>query len=400
MNLLMGGPTSRHAEASIRTDLARKMVLLAGPRQCGKTTLAERLVATDGGAYFNYDVAAHRKLLRDGALPEDARLWVFDELHKLRTWRSWLKGVYDLHHRRHPILVTGSARLDLYGRGGDSLQGRYFRHRLHPFTLSEVLGQPPGTLDALPAMEHRVPEGATEALARMMDRGSFPEPYLASSLLARRWRLGYGSLIIREELRELEHVRDLDRVELLWDRLPATVGSVLSLNALREDLEVSFDAVRRWVGIFDGLYATFRVPPFGPPKIKAVKKEQKLYFWDFGRVEQESARFENLVSFHLLRLCHWIEDVHGERAELRYGRDVHGREVDAVVLRDRKPWLAVEVKLDDGPLDPSLRYLLERSAIAHAFQVSLRGTKDVRLPDIGRSQVRLIPAARFLTALP
>lgn len=184
-------------------------------------------------------------------------------------------------------------------------------------------------------------------------------------------------------------------MELLYDRLPQTVGSVLSLNALREDLEVSFDAVRRWVGIFDALYATFRVPPYGPPKIKAVKKEQKLYFWDFARVEQESARFENLVMFHLLRLCHWLEDIHGERAELRYLRDVHGREVDAVILRERKPWLAVEVKLDPGPLDPSLRYMLERAPVAHAFQVSLRGTKDVLLPKVGRTPVRMLPAARF-----
>ena len=154
------------------------------------------------------------------------------------------------------------------------------------------------------------------------------------------------------------------------------------------------------MGIFDALYATFRVPPYGPPKIKAVKKEQKGYFWDFGRVEKESAKFENLVLSHLLRLCHFLEDVHGERAELRYVRDVTGREVDAVVLRGRKPWLAVEVKLDDGPLDPSLRYVLERSPIQHAFQVSLRGTKDVRLPDIAGSTVRILPAARFLTGLP
>ena len=396
--------TQRTAFEPVERDLRTKMVLLAGPRQCGKTTLAEELVKRARGAYFNYDVSAHRQALRSGALPEDKKLWVFDELHKLRTWRNWLKGVYDLHHARHPILVTGSARLDHYGRGGDSLQGRYFRHRLHPFSLAEVVGRRVSAdtaPDELISMGHAVPVGAADALMNMLVRGSFPEPFLAASTTAaNRWRMNYGSLLIREELRELENLRDLDRVELLYDRLPDAVGSVLSLNALREDLEVSFDSVRRWVGIFDALYATFRVAPFGPPRIKAVKKEQKLYFWDFARVTQQSARFENLVLLHLLRLCHWLEDIHGERAELRYLRDVNGREVDAIVLRGRKPWFAVEVKLDDAPLDPSLRYMLERVPIAHAFQVSLRGKKDVRLPDIRHTSVRLLPAARFLTGLP
>jgi uncharacterized protein len=401
---MSGLETARRAFEPIDRDLSTKMVLLAGPRQCGKTTLAQALLQRRGGAYFNYDVAGHRSALRRGELPEDKLLWVFDELHKLRTWRNWLKGVYDQHSDRHPILVTGSARLDLYGRGGDSLQGRYLRHRLHPFTLSEVLSRGIDSerpIDELLKMDHQVPAGANDALSLMLERGSFPEPFLAkSSAAARRWRLGYSSLIVREELRELEQVRDLDRVELLYDRLPETVGSVLSLNALREDLEVSFDAVRRWVGIFDALYATFRVPPYGPPRIKAVKKEQKLYFWDYARVESESARFENLVLLHLLRLCHWIEDIHGERAELRYLRDVHGREVDAIILRGRKPWLAVEVKLEPGPIDPSLRYVLERATFTHAFQVSLRGSKDVRVPPVGRTPIRLLPAARFLSALP
>jgi predicted AAA+ superfamily ATPase len=148
------------------------------------------------------------------------------------------------------------------------------------------------------------------------------------------------------------------------------------------------------------LYAVYRVPPFGAPRIKAVKKEQKLYCWDWARVEDPGARAENLVVSHLLRLVHYLEDVGGERVELRYFRDTLGREVDAIVLRNRKPWLAVEVKLDDRPLDSSLRYVLERVHIPYAFQVSAKGTADVRLPDINRARVRLLPAARFLALLP
>ena len=339
--------------------------------------------------------------MREGALPEDAPLWVFDELHKNRSWRNWLKGVFDLHGARHAILVTGSARLDAYRRGGDSLQGRYFLHRMHPITFSEMCGAaPPERLDAIADLPVAPPRGARETLEAMLRLGGFPEPLVrGSDRWAARWRLAYGARLVREDVRDLESLRDLDKVETLFDRLPETVGSLLSVNALREDLEVAFETAASWVGVLERLYAVFRVAPLGAPRIKAIKKAQKLYFWDWARVPGEPARAENLVLFHLLRLCHWIEDVHGEKAELRFFRDAAGHEVDAVVLRGRRPFLAVEVKLNDAPLSPGLSYLVERVGVAHAFQVSLRGTVD-RIVRAGRSRVRLVPAARFLANLP
>lgn len=400
MSKLLEG-AARRIEPVIAEDLAVKMVLLSGPRQSGKTTLAMRMVDRFGGAYFNYDVEEHRSALRRGALPESARLWVFDELHKLRTWRNWLKGVYDLHGKRHPILVTGSARLDAYARGGDSLQGRYFPARLHPFTFSELAGLPVPEPDDIPELSRAPGRDSAQTLDALLLLGGFPEPLSsASERRAARWRRGYGSLIVREEARDLEQLRDLDRVERLFERLPQTVGSPLSLNALREDLEVAFETVQSWVTALERLYAVFRVPPWGPPRIKAVKKSQKLYFWDWARVEDPAARLENLVLLHLLRLVHWLEDVHGERAELRFARDVVGHEIDAVVLRKGRPWMAVEVKSADGPLDPGLRYFLERSSVPFAFQVARAGTLDRRLPDVGRTRVRQAPLARFLASLP
>lgn len=393
----------RHLRAAVEEDLrSKKMAFVAGPRQCGKTTLARQVLQRWTGDYYSFDVPAHRKDLREQAMPASSKLWVFDELHKMRGWRNWLKGVYDLHGAAVAILVTGSARLDAYSRGGDSLQGRYFLHRLHPFTLSELCGLPlVGRPDLVPALPVAPPAAAPRSVGDLLRLGGFPEPlFSGSERYAARWRLAYGARLVREDLRDLEALRDLDRVELLFDRLPETVGSVLSINSLREDLEVAFDTVKSWLSVLERLYAIFRVAPFGAPRIKAVKKEQKLYFWDWARVAGEPARFENLVMLHLLRLVHWLEDVHGERAELRYFRDVVGHEVDAVVLRRGKPWIAVEAKLEDRPLDGGLRYLLERTPIPFAFQVSMKGTADKRLPDINGSRVRLLPAARFLASLP
>lgn len=177
-------------------------------------------------------------------------------------------------------------------------------------------------------------------------------------------------------------------------------GGLLSINSLREDLEVSFETVRSWLAILERLDAVFRVPPYGPPRIKAVKKEQKLYFWDWARCATEGARFENLVAMHLLRAVDWAADVEGEKLALRFFRRREGGEVDFVVLRGGKLWLAIETKLTDDDLAPSLRYFIERARPPFALQVVLRNVRERRLPDLGRTEVRVIAASRLLANLP
>lgn len=375
------------------------MVLLSGPRQCGKTTLVQGLTEERKGLYLSWDVPEDRRRILAEDLDRDAPAWSFDELHKFRRWRAFLKGLYDAHHARHRILVTGSARLEAYGRGGDSLQGRYFGHHLHPFTASEVARRPALPLDEIPALPSApVPADLVESLTTL---GGFPEPFLSGSAKeAARWRIGYAARLVQEDVRDLERVRELERVELLYDRLGALAGGVLSINGLREDLEVAFETVRSWIGILEKLDAIFRVPPYGPPRIKSVKKEQKVYFWDPPRAESEGARFENLVALHLLRLVDWARDVEGEKLELRYFRTRMGHEVDFVLLRRGKPWMAVEAKLAEQPLDAGLRYLLERVPIPYAFQVHARPGRERRVEDVGKSVVRQVSAARFLASLP
>lgn len=380
------------------------MVLLAGPRQCGKTTLAGALARKSrwSHSYYSWDIDKQRKEMIRGELDTTSRLWIFDELHKYTRWKNWLKGKFDEHHPRHAFLVTGSARLDAYSRGGDSLQGRYYFHRLHPFTLSELLQSDlPGSLEELVHFESRIPKEAQRQLQALLTCGGFPEPlFSASEKEAARWRLAYGSRLIHDEVRTLERIQDLGKMELLLDRLPDTVGSVLSINSLKEDLEVAFETVRNWIAILERLYAVFRVPPLGAPRIKAVKKEQKTYFWDWSRITAEGNRLENLVALHLLRFVHWREDVEGEKWELRYFRDVVGHEVDFVLLRQGKPWCCVEVKTQEQGLDPNLKYLLERVRIPHAFQISLLGEKDWEVAPINGCHIRILPARRFLLHLP
>lgn len=385
----------------VRTDLEKKMVLVSGPRQCGKTTLARALVREHGGTYYSWDDPRARKKILAFAPYLDSDLWAFDEIHKYRRWRGFLKGLFDVYHSDGKrILVTGSARLDLYGRGGDSLQGRYFGHHLHPFTLSEVLAVPAVDVDSIPKLVHRAPAGAQAALDALAKLGGFPEPFLSSrEVEARRWRFGYGERLVQEEVRALEQVQEIERLELLFERLSDVAAGLLSINALREDLEVSFATVKKWIAMLERLDAVFRVAPFGPARIKTVKKEQKIYFWDWARASTEGARFENLVAVHLLRLVHWCEDVHGEHTELRYFRNRLGHEVDFIVLRRGKPWMAVEAKLSDGPVAPGLRYLLERLEVPHAFQVFQRGGEG-RRERIAARAVLVVPASRFLANLP
>lgn len=393
----------RQVTQQIKCDLEHKMVLLAGPRQVGKTTIAKNLIKEYSGVYYNWDEDGDRDLIIQSKLNFSKKLWVFDELHKYRSWRNWLKGKYDNFGKEHKILVTGSARLDLYSRGGDSLQGRYFFQRLHPFTLAELLETKlPEDLNVFPLMQFDPDEKTSQDIInKMLELGSFPEPFLANSKqLAKRWRLSYGARLVREDIRDLENLVSLDKVELLYKHLPYTVGSPLSINSLREDLEVSFESVRDWIKILEKNYACFRLAPLGGTKIlkniRAVKKEQKLYMWDFALIEDPAARFENFIACHLLKFVHWLEDIHGENVELRYFRDSRGHEVDFIVLKDSKPWMAIEVKKSAQSLDPNLKYLLERVKIPFAFQVHLEGDEYYRVPDINGARTSITPAWRFL----
>jgi len=352
------------------------MVFVAGPRQVGKTTLARSLPGARAG-YLNWDVALDRERILKGELPP-TRLWVFDELHKYRRWRNYLKGLFDGRPAGQRILVTGSGRLDLYRFGGDSLQGRYHLLRLHPFSVAE--------------MGVKRPEGLRDFLTL----GGFPEPYLSGSETeARRWSREHRTRLIREEVASLERIQDLGHLELLVLRLPELVGSPLSINALREDLQVSHKAVASWLAALERLFAIFRVLPLGAPRIRAVKKEQKHYHFDWSVVPSDAARFENLVACHLLKWVHFEQDARGRDVDLRYFRDTDGREVDFVIVDRRRPVRLIECKWADVSVDRSLRYLKAKFPAAEAWQISATGGRDYQTDE----GIRVAPALTLLNTL-
>lgn len=338
------------------------MVFLGGPRQVGKTTLAKQLVGSQPG-YLNWDVPQDREHILRGFFPA-APLLALDEIHKYRDWRALVKGLFDGRSEGQRILVTGSARLDYYRHGGDSLQGRYHFLRLHPLTVAELhIGVEAGFRDLL-------------AL------GGFPEPFLGGSEVeARRWSREYRTRLVQEDVRDLERVTDVGRIERLMLRLPELVGSPLSLNALCEDLQVSHRAVSHWFEILERLYAVFRLPPMGAPSIRAVKKAQKHYHLDWSLVPEPGPRFENLVACHLLKWVHHQEDTQARELDLRYVRDVDGREVDFALLEGGRPLEFVECKLSAREIPSSLRYLKARFPEADATLVTTEDQPPSRTPD-------------------
>ena len=352
----------RYLHLPIESDLRDKMVFLGGPRQVGKTTLALSLLGAMGQrhpGYLNWDDPRVRPELLRGRLPGGQTLVVLDEIHKFPRWRNLVKGLHDTEGDRVAILVTGSARLDHYRKGGDSLQGRYHYHRLHPFTLGE-LG----------------PDTSAGDLEALMRYGGFPEPLLAGDIRVwRRWQRERLSRVVHEDLRDLENVRQVALVELLVEALPDRVGSPLSIRSLSEDLQVAHETVSRWLEILENLYVCFRIPPFGAPRIRAVKKENKLYLWDWSQTPERGERFENLVACHLLKYCHRLEDTEGHRMELRFVRDTDRREVDFVVIRDGDPVFGVECKTGEKSPSRAIHYFRGRTPIVDFYQVHL-GDRD------------------------
>ena len=385
----------RYLTKFVTEDLKEKMVFVGGPRQVGKTTLARKLVGNhfQHPGYFNWDNRQDRRSIMQSSWPGDAELIILDEIHKYKKWKSLVKGEYDKLKDKYSFLITGSARLDLYRKGGDSMLGRYHYYRLHPFTLAEVVGRQsvPNVFEEVP-----IPSQTEKELFLGLDKfGGFPEPFLRQNArVLRRWHNQKVDRLFREDIRDVEQVRDIVNMQLLGDLLPDRAGSLLSLNSLREDLEVSHRAVSNWINILESFYYCFRIYPFAAKNYRSLKKEAKLYLWDWSEIEQEPARFENCVASHLLKLVHFLHDYEGYRAQLYYLRSIEKKEVDFLVTIDKKPWFAVEAKINDANASPHLYYFKDKLKIPFSYQVVKSNGVDRFM-----NGVRIVSANRFLAGL-
>ena len=368
----------RYLTAAIKADLAEKIVFLGGPRQVGKTTLSLSLIKgadESHPAYLNWDLHEVQRMLLDGNLPAEQSLVIFDEIHKYKHWRNLVKGFYDKYKSQKRFLITGSARLDHYRRGGDSLQGRYHYHRLHPFSLYELNTRP-----------------TKSDLSVLLHYGGFPEPFLKQNNRHwKRWQRERQSRVIQEDLINLENVKEVSQLGLLTGILPDKVSSLLSINNLKRDLSVAYETIDRWVTILENLYYCFRISPYGLPHLRAMKKEKKLYLWDWSLCRDENARFENMVASHLLKYCHIREDTEGDEMALKFVRDATGRELDFVVVKNNKPLFAVECKTGEWCLSKNIAYFSRRTDIPYFYQVHT-GDKDYEQAEL---IARVIPFTRF-----
>lgn len=384
-----------------------KIAMVSGPRQCGKTTMANMfLKKRKVGRYFNWDEFEFRRawaknprsLIPPGSR-KDVPLVVLDEIHKDRLWKRNLKGLYDTQQSPCDFLVTGSARLNVYRRGSDSLLGRYYHFRLHPFSLREMEREdvlaPDALLEALFTRAAPQDRKGEHRLASLMTHGPFPEPLFRQNLQrTRAWRLTHEQIIIREDLRDISRLPDLGRLELMATLIPERVGSLFSVANLREDMEVSFDTIRRWMAYLKEIYYLFEIKPYTRKITRSLRREGKVYLWDYGAIRDEAARFENLVALHLLKTCHFWTDTGEGVFELYFLRNKEKQEIDFLVVRDGEPWLPVEVKMSDSDVSPNWRRFAPMLPCRRGLQMVRK--PEWKLHGFSGSQVLVAGAAEAL----
>ncbi|MBM4314567.1 MAG: ATP-binding protein [Deltaproteobacteria bacterium] len=393
---------------------AGKMIFLVGPRQVGKTHFARKWLAETGfsDTYFSWDDPAVMKAYRSNPLyfrntiaehfqGEPVPI-VFDELHKHKNWRDILKGFYDTHSDRMRLLITGSARLGMYRKSGDSLIGRYFSYQMFPLGVPEMEAE----FSQVIANESTFTVGETfldlvrgvsadtakRSLDDLMAYGGFPEPLLRGSVkFHRRWQQDYKSLLIREDVRDLSRIVDIKGLEQLVEILPGRVGSPLSLNSLREDLSIHYGTIANWLNILQALYLVFTIRPWHKNLLRSLKKESKLYFYDWSLIADPAIRFENLLAVSLIRMAARFTESGLGVFEIMYLRDTAKREVDFILIKDGDPVALFEAKEHSRVIDPSGRYFSRKLSVPY-YQILRAGEKPEAFPD----NCYIIPATQFL----
>ena len=384
----------------------RQMVFLMGPRQVGKTTLSlESASEWPKHFYFNWDNAAEKLLYIKGPdaiarqagldeLTEQKPVLIFDEIHKFGKWKNFLKGFFDLYEKKTKIIVTGSARLNIYKKGGDSLMGRYFYYRIHPLSVAEIAS--PNLIQE----EIRPPAPIAESdWTALLEHGGFPEPFIQrSKAFSRRLRAIRKDQLFREDIRDGTRIQELSQLELLAELLRKQAAESMDYQSLAKKVGVSIDTIRRWLEVLKSFYYCFSIQPWSKNITRSLIKEPKLYLWDWSLIDEEGHRNENLVASHLLKATDFWNDRGLGEYGLYYLRTKDKIETDFLVTKNRKPWFLVEVKTKAKGLSPALYHFQKETEAPHAFQVAFD------LPFVNKNCFEekgpiLVPAQTFLSQL-
>lgn len=352
----------------------RQMAFVSGPRQVGKTTTCR--AASD--VYLNWDNSDDRRTILAGPaaaagrlglgqLREKPRVATLDELHKFRRWKGFLKGFFDTYADQMRLIVTGSSRMDVYRRGGDSLMGRYFPYHMHPFTVAELITQELPDAQKIIRPPHEIAGTDFTALWR---HGGFPEPFIKrDQAFTRRWSGLRRQQLLREDLHDLTHVQEMLQLQTLVDMLVERSGDQVIYSNLATQVQVSVDTIKRWMDVLSAFHLGFMIRPWFRNVSRSLRKEPKWYLRDWAGVTDIGKRAETFVACHLLKAVEGWNDLGLGEFQLAYLRDKEKREVDFVVVRDRKPWMLVEAKNSETSLSPSLAVFQSQTDAPHAFQV-------------------------------
>ena len=385
----------------------RQMLFIMGPRQVGKTTTTQAVGTLQPDFfYYNWDNDNDRQILLKGtteiasqskleALTEKPPLIVFDEIHKFKKWKQLLKGLYDSYPNQAHILATGSAKLNVYRRGGDSLMGRYFPFRFHPLSIAEIVNP------TIPSTELRLePQKISpEDLEKLLTFGGYPDPFInGTARFYNRWKNTRLEKLFKEDIRDLTRVQEIDQLQTMALLLQNQVGQNTTYDSLAGKVRVSANTIRSWLSILKSLYFCFDIRPWSKNVTRSLIKEPKYYLWDWSLCEDPGARIENFVASHLLKAVHFWTDFGFGEYDLHYLRDKSQREVDFVITKNKKPWMLIEVKSAERPLSPSLKYYQDMIQAPYAFQLAF-DAPFVNKNCFESSTPKVVPATTFLSQL-
>lgn len=396
-------------QSIIETHFSRhqQMLFLAGPRQVGKTTLTRQLGQnTSNFTYLNWDDFDDQRLILSGQstvaqkarieqLHAEKSLIVFDEIHKYPEWKNFIKGFYDKYAHLVRIIITGSAQLDAMRQTGDSLMGRYFLLRIHPLSVAELLPntfantfiQKPACLDI-----HR--------FEQLKHLGGFPDPFLNNDeQFYRQWRQTREQQLLREDIRDLSRIHELSRLHVLLQLLKNEAGQLINYSNLSTYVGVGADTIKQWISLLSGFYYCFELKPYTQNVTRTLRKNPKIYLWDWAQISDIGQRHENMVACHLLKAVHFWTDLGMGDCDLFFLRDKEKREVDFLITRDHQPWMLIEVKSSaSAGLSPSLAYYQQQLKTEYAFQVAMNAP-FVAQDCFQYHQPLIVPGITFLSQL-